>query len=141
MPHFSETIEISRPPEAVWQALGHPENWVEGYVETKDRSADYPSPDSRNDHVYRTRMKENVSVSVVRSEAQSLLEETQEGKTFSRRVVYQLEPVYEGTKVTVEDEISFKGLGKLAGPIATRDVKNRWARSLENLRNAAKASA
>jgi carbon monoxide dehydrogenase subunit G len=140
MPHFSETIEISRPPEAVWQALARPERWFEGYLETKNRSPDYPAPDSRNDHVYKTRMKENVSVKVTRSEAESLLEETQDGKTFSRRVVYRLEPGYEGTKLTVEDDIDFKGLGKLAGPLAARDVKSRWARSLENLRNAAKAS-
>jgi uncharacterized protein YndB with AHSA1/START domain len=139
MPHFQETIEIGRPPDAVWQALTQPEQWFEGYVETKTRSPGYPEADSRNDHVYRTRMKEDVSVTVVRSEAASVLEETQSGKTFSRRVVYRLEPGYAGTKMTVEDDIDFKGLGKLAGPIAARDVKKRWERSLENLRDLVQA--
>jgi hypothetical protein len=137
MPHFGNTIEISRPPDAVWQQLARPEQWFEGYVETRDRSPDYPAPDSRNDHVYKTRMREDVSVRVVRSEAGSLLEETQEGKTFSRRVTYRLESAYpDRTKLTVEDDIDFKGLGKLAGPLATRDVRNRWEKSLERLRNA-----
>jgi carbon monoxide dehydrogenase subunit G len=140
MPHFSETIEIGRPPDAVWKVLARPEQWLEGYLETKQRSPEYPGADTRNDHLYRTRMKESVSVKVVRSEAESLLEETQDGKTFSRRVVYRLEPGYAGTKLTVEDDIDFKGLGKLAGPLATRDVKNRWERSLAKLRDAVQAS-
>jgi uncharacterized protein YndB with AHSA1/START domain len=139
MTHFSETIEIGRPPDAVWRVLARPEQWVEGYVETKTRSPEYPGADSRNDHVYRTRMKEDVSVKVVRSEVASVLEETQSGKTFSRRVVYKLEPGYAGTKMTVEDDIDFKGLGKLAGPIAARDVKKRWEKSLERLRDVVQA--
>jgi len=67
MPHFSEMIEISRPPDAVWRVLARPEQWFEGYLETKNRSPDYPAPDSRNDHVYKTRMKEDVTVKVLRS--------------------------------------------------------------------------
>lgn len=141
MPHFSDTIEISRPPDAVWRVLARPERWVEGYVDTKDRSPDYPAADSRNDHVYKTRMREDVTVKVLRSEAGSVLEETQEGKTFSRRVTYRLEPAYQDrTKLTVEDDIEFKGLGKLAGPLAARDVKKRWGSSLKNLRDTAMAS-
>ena len=58
MPRFSETIEIARPPEAVWQAIGTPERWFEGYLETRARSEDYPGPGTRDDHVYRTRTKE-----------------------------------------------------------------------------------
>jgi uncharacterized protein YndB with AHSA1/START domain len=139
MPQFSETIEISRPPEKVWELLGSPERWLEGYVETRSRSSEYPGPDTRNDHVYRTRMKEDVSVRVVRSEAPTVLEEEQEGKTFSRRVRYTLSPVYNGTTLKVEDDIAFKGLGKLAGPIATRDVKRRWGTSLQKLRESAQA--
>jgi hypothetical protein len=33
----------------------------------------------------------------------------------------------------------FKGLGKLAAPIASRDVRNRWATSLERLKAAVEA--
>lgn len=141
MPHFSQTMEISRPPDAVWRVLAQPEQWFEGYLETKNRSPEYPAPDSRNDHVYKTRMKEDVTVKVLRSEAGTLLEETQEGRTFSRKVIYRLEPAYEDrTKLTVEDEVDFKGLGKLAGPFAARDVRSRWTRSLERLRSTAMAS-
>ena len=140
MPQFSETIEVNRPPDAVWHALLRPERWFEGYVETRNRSPEYPAPDSRNDHVYKTRMREDVRVKVLRSEAGSMLEETQEGKTFSRTVTYRLEPAYpDRTKLTVEDRIDFKGLGKLAGPLAARDVKKRWAKSLETLRGTAMA--
>ena len=141
MPHFSHTMEIRRPPDAVWRVLAQPEQWSEGYLETKKRSPDYPAPDSRNDHVYKTRMREDVTVKVSRSEAGSLLEETQEGRTFSRKVIYRLEPADEdSTKLTVEDDVDFKGLGKLAGPFATRDVRSRWTKSLERLRNTAMAS-
>ena len=49
MPHFSQTMEISRPPDAVWRVLAQPEQWFEGYLETKNRSPEYPAPDSRND--------------------------------------------------------------------------------------------
>lgn len=139
MPQFSESIEISRPPDKVWELLGTPERWVEGYLETRSRSSEYPGPDTRNDHVYRTRMKEDVSARVVRSEAPSVLEEEQDGKTFSRRVRYSLDPVYNGTMLKVEDDMTFKGLGKLAAPIATRDVKRRWATSLQKLRDTAQA--
>jgi uncharacterized protein YndB with AHSA1/START domain len=37
MPQFS----IVRPPEEVWRAIGTPERWFEGYLETRTRSADY----------------------------------------------------------------------------------------------------
>jgi uncharacterized protein YndB with AHSA1/START domain len=141
MVQFSETIEISRPPEQVWELLASPERWFEGYVETRARSSGYPGPDTRNDHVYRTRMKEDVSARVVRSEAPTVLEEQQEGKTFSRRVRYTLSPVYNGTTLKVEDDIAFKGIGKLAGPIAARDVKRRWTNSLQKLRETIQAGA
>jgi hypothetical protein len=105
----------------------------------RSRSPGSPAPDTRNDHLYRTRIKEEVEVRVTRSEAPTLLEETQHGKTFARRVRYSLSPAPDGTSLRVEDSIVFKGLGKLAAPIASRDVKSRWATSLERLKAAAEA--
>jgi hypothetical protein len=55
MPQFRDSIEIARPPEDVWRAIGMPERWFEGYLETRSRSEGYPGPESRDDHVYRTR--------------------------------------------------------------------------------------
>jgi uncharacterized protein YndB with AHSA1/START domain len=136
---FSETVAIKRPPEEVWKVVGEPERWFEGYLETRSRSPEYPAPETRNDHLYRTRMKEEVDVRVTRSEAPTLLEETQQGRTFARRVRYSLSPAPDGTVLRVEDSIVFKGLGKLAAPIASRDVRNRWATSLERLKAAAEA--
>src|SRR5918997_1374260 len=92
MPQFSESIEIARPPEDVWRVIGRPERWFEGYLETRTRSADYPGPDTRDDHLYRTRRREEVDARVTRSEAPSVLEEDQEGKTFSRHVRYSRRP-------------------------------------------------
>ena len=77
MPQFSESIEIERPPEEVWSAISTPERWFEGYLETRSRSAEYPGPGTRDDHQFRTRMKEDVAARVTRSEAPSLLEEEQ----------------------------------------------------------------
>ena len=134
MPHFSESIDIARPPEDVWRAIGTPERWFEGYLETRTRSEHYPGPDTRDDHIYRTRRREEVDARVTRSEAPSVLEEDQEGKTFSRHVRYSLSPSPAGTSLQVEDDVNFKGLGKLAAPIASRDIKQRWATSLAKLK-------
>jgi uncharacterized protein YndB with AHSA1/START domain len=139
MARFSETVEIKRPPEEVWRVLGQPERWFEGYLETRSRSPGYPAPDTRNDHLYRTRIKEEVEVRVTRAEAPTLLEETQQAKTFARRVRYSLSGAPAGTSLRVEDTVVFKGLGRLAAPIASRDVRNRWATSLETLKAAAEA--
>ena len=49
------------------------------------RSPDYPNPDSRNDHVYRTRIREDVAARAVHSDPPRLFEQAQKGKTFSRR--------------------------------------------------------
>ena len=137
MPQFSESIDIARPPEDVWRAIGTPERWFEGYLETRTRSADYPGPDTRDDHIYRTRRREEVDARVTRSEAPSVLEEDQEGKTFSRHVRYSLDPSPTGTLLRVDDDVHFKGLGRLAAPIGSRDVKRRWETSLQKLKSAA----
>ena len=137
MPQFSETIDIERPPEDVWRAIGTPERWFEGYLETRSRSEDYPGPDTRDDHLYRTRRKEEVDARVTRSEAPTVLEEDQEGRTFARHVRYSLSPSPSGTTLRVEDDVTFKGIGKLAAPIASRDIRKRWETSLERLKAAA----
>jgi uncharacterized protein YndB with AHSA1/START domain len=139
MPQFSEIIDIARPPEDVWRAIGTPERWFEGYLETRARSEDYPGPDTRDDHLYRTRRKEDVDARVTRSEAPTVLEEDQQGKTFSRHVRYSLSPSPSGTTLRVEDDVTFKGLGKLAAPIASRDIKKRWESSLERLKATAES--
>jgi len=82
-----------------------------------------------------------VPVRVVRSEQPVRLEESHEGKTFTRRVSYRLSPADGGTRLTVEDEIAFKGLARLAARLAVLDVKRRWARSLARLRAAVEATA
>jgi uncharacterized protein YndB with AHSA1/START domain len=137
MPQFTESIDIKRPPEDVWRAISTPERWFEGYVETRTRSAEYPAPGARDDHLFRTRMKEEVEARVTRSEAPSVLEEDQQGRTFSRHVRYSLDPSDGGTLLRVEDRVDFKGLGKLAAPIASRDIRKRWETSLQHLKDAA----
>jgi uncharacterized protein YndB with AHSA1/START domain len=72
MPQFSESVDIRRPPEDVWRTISTPERWFEGYVETRSRSAEYPAPGTRDDHLFRTRMKEEVEARVTRSEAPKL---------------------------------------------------------------------
>jgi hypothetical protein len=81
-------------------------------------------------------MKEEVEVRVTRSEAPSVLEEDQEGRTFSRHVRYSLDPSPAGTVLRVDDKVDFKGLGKLAAPIASRDIGKRWETSLQKLKAA-----
>lgn len=51
---------------------------------------------------------------------------------------YTLTPSPKGTSLRVEEDVTFKGVGKLAAPIASRDIKKRWKTSLEKLRAAAK---
>jgi hypothetical protein len=76
---------------------------------------------------------------VTRSEAANVLEEDQEGKTFSRHVRYVLTPSPRGTSVRVEDDVTFKGVGKVAAPLASRDIRKRWETSLDKLRAAAES--
>lgn len=139
MAHFSESIYIERPPEQVWREIGAPEHWLEGYLEINQRSADYPVRDTRDDHLYRTRRREAVAAQVTHSQPPSLLEEHQEGKTFSRDLRYHLTPSPGGTSVRVEDEVSFKGFGKLAAPLAAHDIRKRWETSLAQLKSAVEA--
>jgi hypothetical protein len=54
--------------------------------------------------------------------------------TGARHVRYSLSPSPAGTSLRVEDDVSFKGLGKLAAPIASRDIKQRWETSLAKLK-------
>jgi uncharacterized protein YndB with AHSA1/START domain len=136
MPQFSESIHIERSPEEVWRAISTPERWFEGYLEIRSRSPEYPGAGTRDDHVYRTRMSEEVEARVTRSEAPNVLEEDQDGKTFSRHVRYSLDPSPAGTTLRVDDNVKFKGLGKLAAPIASRDIKKRWETSLQKLKAA-----
>jgi carbon monoxide dehydrogenase subunit G len=140
LPQFNETIAIKRPPEQVWEMLGHPERWFDGYLESSDRSDDYPAAGSHDDRLYKTRMKERVAAQITRSETASVLEEDQDGKTFHRHVRYSLQPDMGGTFVRVEDEVDFKGLGKLAAPIASRDIQQRWSSSLRKLKSEVEAS-
>jgi carbon monoxide dehydrogenase subunit G len=134
MPHFSESIDIERPPEAVWRALATPERWLDGYLETRSRSPEYPGPETRDDHLFRTRLREEVESRVTRSEPPTVLEEDQEGRTFHRHLRYSLDRSDGQTHLRVEDDVEFKGLGKLATPLASRDIKKRWETSLKALK-------
>lgn len=84
MPQHTESVEIGSPTAQVWEVLATPERWSEGYLETRLHSPDYPNTDSRNDHVFRTRIKEDVAARVIHSEPPRLLEEAQKGRTFRR---------------------------------------------------------
>jgi hypothetical protein len=70
-----------------------------------------------------------VGAHVTRSEASTVLEEDQEGRTFARHVRHRLSPSLTGTTVRVQDEIRFTGSAKPAAPIASRDIKRRWETS------------
>jgi hypothetical protein len=138
-PQFSESIEIARQAADVWGLLATPERWFDGYVETRVRSPNYPAPDTRNDHTYHTRANEHVRATVIQSEAPTVLEEHQEALTFIRDLHYTLTPSATGTSLQVDDHIRFKGLARLAAPLASRDVKKRWTTSLRTLKVVAEA--
>jgi hypothetical protein len=44
-----------------------------------------------------------------------------------------------GTSLQVDDDVSLRGLDKLAAAIASRDIKKRWETSLETLKAATEA--
>jgi hypothetical protein len=54
-------------------------------------------------------------------------------------VRYSLSPSPTGTTLRVEDDVNSKGIGKLAAPIASRDIRKRWETSLERLEAAAES--
>jgi hypothetical protein len=43
--------------------------------------------------------------------------------------------------VRVEDDVTFKGVAKLAAPLASRDIRKRWETSLDKLRATAESEA
>jgi hypothetical protein len=121
MPQYTESVEIDSAAAQVWEVLATPESVSEGYLETRLRSPDYPNTDSRNDHVYRTRIKEDAAARVIHSDPPRLLEEAQKGgRSPVACAAGSSRPAR--TRVTVEDEISFLGLARLAAPLAARDV-------------------
>jgi hypothetical protein len=133
MPHFSGGIEIARPPEDVWWGIGTPERWFDGYVESRSRSADIRARDARRPYLPHAQERgggraRDTLGGAGRSRGGS------GGPNLSRHVPYGLSPTPVGTSLRVGDEVSFKGLGKLAAPIASRDVKKRWQTSLEKLK-------
>jgi hypothetical protein len=121
MPRFSDSTEIERPPEVVWRAIGTLERWLEGYLETRSRSADHhglalattPHP------------KEGRGGCAGH-------EHLLPAPALQRCVSY-------GTSLQVDADVSLKGLGKLAAPIALRDIKKPWETSLEKLNAATEA--
>jgi hypothetical protein len=69
----------------------------------------------------------------------TVLEEHQEGLTFVRDLRYTLASSARGTALHVRDDVRFKGLARLAAPIAVRDIKKRWTSSLNALKATAEA--
>jgi len=136
-PRLSHTVDVGSPPDAVWRLVGQPERWLEGYLETLSRSPGYPCAGAHNDHVFRTKLREEVQAQVVLCEPWSLVEEQQEGRTFCRRLRYRLVAAHGGTRLTVEDDIRFKSAAKLASSYALRDDRRRWERSLARLQRVA----
>ena len=123
MPRTTETIEIAAPAARVFEVIATPERWSEGYLETRLRSPDYPNPDSRNDHVYRTRIKEDVAARVIRSEPPRRLEEAKRGQDvlLSRalparagRRAQRCGSLCRAPASSTAAEISFLGLARLA---------------------------
>jgi hypothetical protein len=131
MPQYTESVEIGSPAARVWEVLATPERWSEGYLETRLRSPDYPNPDSRNDHVYRTRIKEDVAARVIRSEPPRRLEEAKRGqdvllsRALPARAGRRAHPRHRGGR----DQLP--RAGPAGRPLAARDVRGRWRRSLE----------
>lgn len=111
--------------------IARPERWSGGIPRDAPALPDYPKPDSRNNHIYLTRIKEDVAARAIRSQLPTLLEEARKEER-SPAVCYRLRPAGERAGLTVEDEISLLGLAQLAG----RAARARWKRSLERLRDA-----
>lgn len=137
------TIAFAQPSTALWVALCRPELWYAGYQRTLSRSDDYPATGSVGRFVFRTRVDEEVSVRVDQCEPYALLEEHHDGRSFTRQVRYRIEQAdgASGTRLTVEDSIHFKGLAKLAAPLAAGDARRRWKPSFDRLQAAVELAA
>jgi hypothetical protein len=137
------TVAFTQSPTALWRALCRPELWYAGYQQTLSRSADFPATGSSGRFVFRTRIDEEVAVRVERSEPYALLEERHEGRTFSRHLLYRIEQDdgASGARLTVEDAIHFKGVAKLAAPLAASDARRRWKPSFDRLQAAVELAA
>jgi len=87
MPQYTESIEIGSAASRIWEMIARPERWSGGVPRDAPALPDYPKPDSRNNHIYLTRIKEDVAARAIRSQPPTLLEEARKERTFSRRLL------------------------------------------------------
>ncbi|RZS91746.1 polyketide cyclase/dehydrase/lipid transport protein [Motilibacter rhizosphaerae] len=129
---------IRATPAAVWAVLADGwayANWVVGASAIRDVDATWPSPGSRIHHsVGSWPLLLSDTTSVKRSEPEALLELQARGWPLGEATVeVRLEPVPEGTRVTILEDVS-EGPGRfLPAPLRTASIVPRNRESLRRL--------
>ncbi len=131
--HRSEaSVEIAAPPEAVHQCLVRPEErvrWVQGLVESVE-TAPGRFREVVSDHGMRT----EVEVETVRDEPLAV-EARMTNRHLAATVRNRLEPIGDGTRLTVTVESEYRGfLARAAAGVVTRHAQSSLERSVRNLK-------
>jgi carbon monoxide dehydrogenase subunit G len=132
------TIEIARAPAAVFPYLTEPERltrWVGGLVsfESVDGESAHVGAQSRQVMVIRGR-EWKLDGELTALEPDRLVEARMEGKGFTARTSYVLEPVEKGTRLTATVESEFSLLvARLLGGLVSREAQKRLRADLARL--------
>jgi hypothetical protein len=92
MPQYTERIQIASAASGIWEVIATPERWSGGLPRNAPALADRTKPASRNNHVYRTQIKEDVAARVIPSEPPTPLEEAQNGDLLPPRARLRADP-------------------------------------------------
>jgi carbon monoxide dehydrogenase subunit G len=141
---FENSVTIRRPPSEVFAFLVDPANiptWNYAIVSARQLS---PGPFGVGTHIQQTRFvprptTEELVVTEFAPKRRMVLQG--DIGPFSGTLVYQIEEVPEGTRLTNSADLSGRGPLRLLGPLATTRVRDAVSANLAKLRDLLESSA
>jgi carbon monoxide dehydrogenase subunit G len=133
-----QTIDIARPPAAVFPYLTEPERlkqWVGGLAAFEAVDGETARLGARSRQVMVIRGREwKLDGELTALEADRLVEARMVGKGFSARTRYALEPIKSGTRLTATVESEFSLLvARLFGGLVSREAQKKLSADLARL--------
>ncbi|MGI8607418.1 MAG: SRPBCC family protein [Gaiellaceae bacterium] len=138
MPRNEHTIEIARAPAAVFPYLTEPERlqqWVNGLTTFEAVGGESAHVGARSRQVMVIRGREwKLDGELTALEPDRYVEARMEGKGFTARTSYVLEPVETGTRLTVTVESEYSLLAaRLLGGLVARETQKKLRADLARL--------
>ncbi len=139
------TIEIARPPAAVFPYLTEPERlkrWVGGLTTFEPVDGEGAHVGARSRQVMVVRGKEwKLDGELTALEPDRLVQARMVGKGFAATTSYLLEPVEGGSRLTATVESEFMLVGRLLGGLVSREAQKKLRADLARLEALVEAEA